>query len=156
MDVVGYSAGGVVARLWVDRHDGAAAARRVVTLGSPLHGARIAGAGRGAWPRTPARPACRQLAPGSACWTSIDGESLPDGLPWLSIWTENDETVQPPDSARLDGAVNLADPEHLPGSAGRRTGDLPTDPAVTAPGAASARHRAADRADCAAARRLSS
>ena len=60
------------------------------------------------WTAPDACPAaCRQLAPGSALLDGIDDESLPDGLPWLSIWTQDDETVQPPDSARLDGAVNL-------------------------------------------------
>ena len=61
----------------------------------------------------------------------FDGESLPDGLPWLSVWTENDETVQPPDSARLDGAVNVALQSICP-QARVSHGELPTDPAVTA------------------------
>src|SRR3954451_2514868 len=85
VDIVGYSAGGVVTRLWVDRHDGARVARRIVTLGSPLHGAQIAGQGAALAPDAcPA--ACRQLAPGSTLLRGLD-ESLPDGLPWLSIWT---------------------------------------------------------------------
>jgi triacylglycerol lipase len=130
VDVVGYSAGGVVARLWVDRHDGAATARRVVTLGSPLHGARIAGLGAAVAPDA-CPQACRQLAPGSALLDGIDEESLPDGLPWLSIWTQDDETVQPPDSARLDGALNLPIQRICPGSRVSHSA-LPTDPAVTA------------------------
>jgi triacylglycerol esterase/lipase EstA (alpha/beta hydrolase family) len=130
VDVVGYSAGGVVTRLWVDRHDGASAARRIVTLGSPLHGARIAGIGSALAPDAcPA--ACRQLAPGSALLNDIDDTALPDGLPWLSIWTENDETVQPPDSARLDGAVNVPVQGLCPQVQVSHS-ELPTNPVVTA------------------------
>ena len=130
VDVVGYSAGGVVTRLWVGRHDGAASARRVVTLGSPLHGARIAALGAAVAPDA-CPQACRQLAPGSDVLDEIDGADLPDGLPWLSVWTENDETVQPPDSARLDGAVNVSLQSICPGSQVSHSA-LPTDPAVTA------------------------
>ena len=104
-------------------------ARRVVTLGSPLHGAKIAGLGAALAPDA-CPPACRELAPGSDLLDSID-EPLPAGLPWLSIWTENDETVQPPDSARLDGAVNLSLQSLCP-AARVAHGELPTDPAVTA------------------------
>jgi triacylglycerol esterase/lipase EstA (alpha/beta hydrolase family) len=129
VDVIGYSAGGVVARIWVDRHDGATMARRVVTLGSPLHGARIAGLGAALAPDS-CPQACRQLAPGSDLLEDIDAP-VPDGLPWLSIWTENDETVQPPESARLDGAVNVSLQSVCPGAQVSHSA-LPTDPVVTA------------------------
>jgi triacylglycerol lipase len=129
VDVIGYSAGGVVTRLWVDRHDGARVARRIVTLGSPLHGARIAGVGAALAPDA-CPEACRQLAPGSDLLAELD-QPLPAGLPWLSIWTENDETVQPPDSARLAGAVNVPLQRICPSSRAGH-GDLPTDPQVTA------------------------
>jgi triacylglycerol lipase len=129
VDLIGYSAGGVVVRLWVDRYDGAEVARRVVTLGSPLHGARIAGVGAALAPDACPR-ACRELVPGSDLLRGIDGP-VPEGLPWLSVWTRNDETVQPPDSARLDGAVNVPLQSVCP-SARVAHGDLPTDPAVTA------------------------
>jgi triacylglycerol lipase len=130
VDIIGYSAGGVVARLWVDRYRGASTVRRVVTLGSPLHGARLAAEGAALAPDAcPA--ACRQLAPGSELLTRLGGAPLPAGLPWLSVWTENDETVQPPDSARLAGAVNVPVQGICP-EAHISHGELPTDPLVTA------------------------
>jgi triacylglycerol esterase/lipase EstA (alpha/beta hydrolase family) len=129
VDLIGYSAGGVVVRLWVARHDGVHLARRVVTLGSPLHGAQIAAVGSvvvpGACP-----VACQQLVPGSALLTKLDGERLPSHLPWLSIWTEGDETVTPPDSARLTGAVNVPLQSVCP-DVRVSHGELPTDPLVT-------------------------
>ncbi|MGI8800463.1 MAG: esterase/lipase family protein [Pseudonocardia sp.] len=129
VDVIGYSAGGVVAALWVAREDGAAKARRVVTLGSPLHGTTTAGVGAAVVPDAcPA--ACRQLAPGSAELAEIDRARVGADLPWLSVWTTGDETVTPPDSAVLDGAVNVAVQAVCVGSRLSHSA-LPTDPVVT-------------------------
>jgi hypothetical protein len=116
----------VVARLWVATEDGAATARRVITLGSPLHGTRIASAGGvlapGACP-----VACQQLSPGSALLARVAGDP---GVPWLSVWTEDDRTVLPPDSARLDGAVNVALQDVCPDAEVAHS-QLPGDPLVT-------------------------
>jgi triacylglycerol lipase len=131
VDVIGYSAGGVVAGLWVAREDGAAAkARRVVTLGAPLDGTTVAGSAAALTPDA-CPPACRQLAPGSAELAELDRARVGAALPWLSVWTTDDETVVPPETARLDGAVNVAVQDVCPGARVSHSA-LPTDPVVTA------------------------
>jgi triacylglycerol esterase/lipase EstA (alpha/beta hydrolase family) len=128
VDVVGYSAGGLIARLWVaDGH--ADAVRRVVTLGAPHHGTSLADlAGDLAPGRCPV--ACRQMASNSDLLAALNrGDETPVGPTWVSIWTTQDETVTPPDSARLAGAVNLPVQSVCP-AARVGHGDLPRDPLV--------------------------
>jgi len=128
VDLVGYSAGGVIARLWVaDGH--ADVVRRVVTLGSPHHGTSLADlAGDLAPGQCPV--GCRQMASDSDVLAGLNrGDETPTGPTWVSIWTTQDETVTPPETARLAGAVNL--PVQSVCSAARvGHGQLPTDPLV--------------------------
>ena len=126
--VIGYSAGGVVAWLWDVQYDGVAKARRIITLGSPLHGADLAAVGAADAPD--AFPdACEELVPGSSMLHRLQDTGSATRPPWLSLWTTDDQVVQPPDSARLPGAVNVPLQSVCPGvSIGH--GQLPTDPLV--------------------------
>ena len=126
--VIGYSAGGVVAWLWDVDYDGVAKARRIITLGSPLHGADLAAVGEADLPGAcPA--ACEELVPGSSMLNRLQGTASATRPPWLSLWTTDDQVVQPPDSARLPGAVNVPLQSICPGvSIGH--GQLPTAPLV--------------------------
>ena len=130
VDVVGYSAGGVVAGLWVARDDGASKARRVVTLGAPLAGTSLAAEATVLAPDAcPA--ACRQLAPGSAEIAELTRARVGTALPWLAVWTADDETVVPPDrAAQLAGTIQVQVQAVCPGARVSHSA-LPTDPAVT-------------------------
>ena len=125
--VIGYSAGGVVAWLWDVDYAGTARAGRIITLGSPLHGARIAAVGT-AYDPAECPVACQQLAPGSALLAQLQQSARPRP-PWLSLWSTDDQTVQPPDSARLPGAVNVPVQAVCPGVDVQHD-QLPTAPLV--------------------------
>ena len=69
--------------------------------------------------------------PGSDLLDDLNrGDETPDGPLYLALWTDQDETVTPPESARLEGAVALSVQDVCPGRVVSH-GDLPRDPAVS-------------------------
>jgi triacylglycerol lipase len=107
VDLVGFSAGGIVVRHYVKALGGARPARRVVLLGSPNHGTDIAELATSFDPRV-CEGACAQLGPRSSFLQELNAEDeTPAGVSFYTIWTASDMTVTPPESAELEGAVNI-------------------------------------------------
>ena len=130
VDVIGYSAGGVVARLWVRDDGGAEVARRVLTLGSPHHG--TSQAALGAEFAGGCSDACEQLIPDSDLLRRLNaGDETPAGPLWATVRSTSDQVVTPIDSAALSGALNVLVQDVCPGSTAAH-GDLPAHPAVLA------------------------
>ena len=130
VDVIGYSAGGVVARLWVRDNGGVDLARRVLTLGSPHHGTTQAALGAEFAGGCP--PACEQLVPDSDVLRRLNaGDETPDGPLWATIRSTSDQVVTPVESAALEGAVNIRIQDVCQTSSAAH-GDLPRDPVVLA------------------------
>ncbi|MBA2952288.1 alpha/beta fold hydrolase [Nocardioides sp. MAH-18] len=104
VDVVGFSAGGIVARLWATG-DGADAVRRLVTIGAPHHGTTL----EALEVSDPAdcTDACAQLLAGSDLLEELDATGVPADADWVSIWSDSDGVVDPAESARLDGALDV-------------------------------------------------
>lgn len=108
VDLVGYSAGGVVVRIYVADLGGGSHVRRAVTLASPHHGTDLASLA-GALGSTACPTACQQLAPDSDLLRHLNaGDETPPGPDWVALWTDDDATVVPPDSGSLDGALDLS------------------------------------------------
>lgn len=131
VDVVGYSAGGVVARTWVRYDDGASRARRVMTIASPHHGTtrvRQVAATLGG-----CHEACDQLEPGSSFLRALNAhDETPPGPRFISVWSTADQVVVPSSSPHLAGAaLDLSVQSICPA---RRTthGGMPADPVVLA------------------------
>ncbi len=107
VDLIGYSAGGVVVRIYIADLGGGSTVRRAVTLASPHHGTAIASlagsVGSEACPE-----ACQQLDPDSDLLRRLNaGDETPDGPAWVALWTEDDKIVLPPESGSLDGALDF-------------------------------------------------
>jgi triacylglycerol lipase len=150
VDVVGYSAGGLVARLWA-ADGGADVARRVVTLGAPHHGTTVADLAAAVAPdRCP--EGCRQMTTGSPLVAGLNaGDETPEGPDWISIWTTADATVTPPESARLEGALDVP-VQSVCADARTRHEELPGDALVqglVVDALDAAEPAAPDAADCA-------
>lgn len=131
VDIVGYSAGGVVLRLYVADLGGGSTVRRAVTLSSPHHGTDLAAMARSLGSRT-CPVACEQLDPDSDLLRGLNaGFEAPPGPEWVVLWTEDDRTVVPPESGDLEGALGYS-VQSICGGLTVEHPDVPRTPAVIA------------------------
>jgi triacylglycerol lipase len=120
----------VVARIYVRNLGGGSTVRRVVTLGSPQHGTNLAASADAIVPGL-CTGACAQVLPGSDVLRQLNsGRETPIGPAWVSLWTTQDQTVTPPDSAHLAGAENIVLQDVCTDEKVSH-GGLPSDPLVT-------------------------
>ena len=130
VDLIGYSAGGIVVRLFVRDEGGAAEVRRVLTLGSPHHGTDVAQTAKDAAGSCPT--ACEQLVPESQLLDTLNArDETPAGPRWTTLRSTSDQVVTPTDSAELDGALNLLVQHFCPATTTSH-GALPGDPVTLA------------------------
>lgn len=103
--VVGHSMGGLVARAWLRRDHGVLAAR-LITLGTPHHGTRLAGLAPGANGQQMRR---RRGAQPESAWLRELAAGEDDATRALitSIWSHHDNIVAPQTSSMLPGARNI-------------------------------------------------
>jgi triacylglycerol lipase len=130
VDVIGYSSGGVVTLLWARQDGTAGKVRRVVTLGAPFHGTVVASLAAALLPGTcPAT--CQDLVFGNAALRQLTAAPVPAQPAWLSLWTIDDDTAVPADTANLPGAINVPVQTVCPALVVTHTG-MPRSPAVIA------------------------
>lgn len=98
--LVGHSMGGLAARAYL-RRSGTARVAKLITLGTPHQGSRLARLGRG--------PNAREMEPGSAWLAALNAPgAAPLPADSVSLRSPYDNYVMPQDNALLPGARNLA------------------------------------------------
>lgn len=94
VDIVAHSLGGVVARYYVERLDGARKIGRVVTIGSPHKGTVIARLGA-------LFPSARETFHNSAFYAELGPLSPQNGVAFTSVWSRADAIIEPPESSSI-------------------------------------------------------
>ena len=94
VDIVAHSLGGVVARWYIDRLDGAGKIGRVVTIGSPHRGTLTSRLG-------PLIPSARETRVDSDFYTALGPITPRDGISYTSVWSRADAVIEPPESSSI-------------------------------------------------------
>ncbi len=106
VDVLGFSAGGITARIWASELGGAKVARRIITVGSPHAGVRLRSGGTTTEPPADCPIGCKQLWPNSELLRALPPPSL--GPQWISLWSTTDQVVSSPSSGQLPGSLGIS------------------------------------------------
>ncbi|MDT8442232.1 MAG: alpha/beta fold hydrolase [Desulfuromonadales bacterium] len=106
VDLVGHSMGGMIARNYVQHRGGAPRVRRLVTLGTPHRGSKLA-------PFAISKIGL-SLLPGSAFLTSFNAGAWPAETDVVSLYSRHDNIVLPTANATLSGipAIELSGMGH--------------------------------------------
>lgn len=99
VDLVAHSMGGVVARLALQELGLSEKVKNFVCLGVPHGGTYPARYGN--------TKTVRDLRPGSELIRRINSSHVPDTVKVACLWSKNDLFVLPPESACMDGALNV-------------------------------------------------
>ncbi|MFJ8001012.1 esterase/lipase family protein [Streptomyces sp. NPDC096310] len=102
VDVVGHSLGGLIARYYVQRMDGDARVRTLVTLGTPHEGTT-------AVPLADAHPVVRQMRPGSPVVEELRQPAPACRTRFVSFWSDADPLMAPVATARIEHPDLLAE-----------------------------------------------
>ncbi|WP_338699657.1 alpha/beta fold hydrolase [Streptomyces sp. Q6] len=95
IDIVGHSLGGLIARYYVQRLNGDARVRTLVTLGTPHAGTRVA-------PLADAHPIVRQMRPSSSVVEELKRPAPGCRTRFLSFWSDMDQLMLPLETACVD------------------------------------------------------
>ncbi|MEV6736022.1 alpha/beta fold hydrolase [Streptomyces sp. NPDC051104] len=95
VDIVGHSLGGLIARYYVQRLGGDLRVRRLVTLGTPHSGTRVA-------PLANAHPIVRQMRPGSELIEELREPAPGCRTHFVSFWSDLDPLMDPLEAACVD------------------------------------------------------
>ncbi len=97
--LVGHSMGGIIARNYVQVRGGAAKVDRLVLLGAPNTGSRMA--------PFALSPLGKLLVPGSEFLRRLEQAELPESVAVTAVFTRHENMVLPFDNARLEGVRNV-------------------------------------------------
>jgi uncharacterized protein (TIGR03382 family) len=103
IDILAECTGGLIARHYIQSLGGDQYVSRMVTFVSPQHGLPKAAL---AYQYAP-WPAIRDLTPGSAFLSAVNGKNPPASVPFTSIYTCTDEYIQPYETSKIPGATNI-------------------------------------------------
>jgi triacylglycerol esterase/lipase EstA (alpha/beta hydrolase family) len=94
VDIVAHSLGGVVARYYIERLDGAASVGRLVTIGSPHRGTAVARLGA-------LFPSAQETRADSAFLNELPLAASASHVRYTSVWSRADAIIEPPESASI-------------------------------------------------------